>query len=196
VATRPTPGSIALALLLLAPVADAQVQPDRRLTYDYLLANYALTDLDSGGLEIGGSFNVPTRMHVFFLYQEWDLGPVDRSTLQIGAGYRWRLSPRVDLAAQLAVAETEIERPGPAPDVDEEGIILSGLLRGWATDRLELSGALLFDDSVGGRVDTVVEFGGQYYLQRNFSVGGRIRVDDDETTLFLGGRFNFGRASR
>ena len=35
-------------------------------------------------------------------------------------------------------------------------------------------------------------FGGQYYITDQWSVGGSLKLGDDTTSLFLGGRFNFG----
>ena len=166
------------------------------LSYDYLLASYVINDLDSGGLELGASFEVAERVHAFASYQDWELNErVDRSILQIGAGYRWDLSANLDLVARVALADSDLDGPGPF-SVDDEGLILSGMLRTWIAPNVELAGELMLDDSLGSDLETVLEFGGQYHLNERFSVGGRIRVDDDETTLFLGGRFYFRVASR
>ena len=187
-----------VAILFVASVASAQEQSFGPLPYDYLFASLVVTELDSGGIELGGSFGVAERIHVFGSYQDWELGDnVDRSILQLGAGYRWDVSPNVDLVARLSLASSERDRPRRAA-VDDEGFIISGILRGWITDQVELSGEVLLDDSLGSDIDAVLEFGGQYYVNDQFSVGGRIRVDEDETTLFLGGRFYFrglGRSS-
>jgi len=181
----------ACALLLGVSAAAAQERDFGPLTYDYVIANLGLTALDNGGIELGGSVAVADRVHVFGGYQDWELGSgADRSILQLGAGYRWDLAPNLDLAARVALASSDLDRRQQL-DLDDEGLIVSGLLRGWIADRVELSGELLLDDSLGSDVETVLEFGGQYYVNDEFSVGGRIRVDEDETSLFLGGRFYF-----
>jgi hypothetical protein len=176
---------------LAVSAAVAQERDFGPLTYDYLIANLGLTALDNGGIELGGSVAVADRVHVFGGYQDWELGSgADRSILQLGAGYRWDLAPNLDLAARVALASSDLDRRQQL-DLDDEGLIISGLLRGWIADRVELSGELLLDDSLGSDIETVLEFGGQYYVNDEFSVGGRIRVDEDETSLFLGGRFYF-----
>lgn len=176
--------------------AQEQVQSSGLFSYNYLFTSLAMTELDSGGIELGGSFEVTQRVHVFASYQNWELGEnVDRSIFQIGGGYRWDLSSSVDAFARLSFGDSDLDGPGRA-SIDDEGILVSGGLRGWITDDVELSGELLLDDSLGSDVEVVVEFGGQYYVDDRFSLGGRIRVDEDEMTLFLGGRFYFRGFSR
>jgi hypothetical protein len=183
----------AAAGALAAGTAHAQPPSYGPLPYDYLFANYALTELDNGGVEIGGSIEVAERVLVFGSYHDWELdGGADRSGFSIGGGYRWALSPSMDIIAKLALAETEIDPPGPAK-FDDSGLVASGELRAWVSERLELSGELLLDDSLGDDVETVLEFGGQHHLNPNLSLGGRLRIDDDDTTLLLGARFYFGR---
>jgi len=185
----------AFGAALAAASATAQEQAAGPLPYDYVFANYALTELDSGGIEIGGSIEVANRVNVFGAYQDWELdGDFDREAFHIGAGYRWTMSPRTDFIAKLAYADTELERSGQ-PDLDEQGLVLSGEIRGWVGERLELSGELLLDDSLDD-IETVLEFGAQYHSKSTFSLGGRFRVDEDDTTLLLGARFYFGPSAR
>lgn len=184
-------------LLLAAATAGAQQRTFGSLPYNYLHASYALTELDAGGVELGGSVEVANRIHVFGTYDDWELGNgFDRSGFRIGGGYRWQLSPKMDAVGKLAYADTEIDRSGGAPDFDEQGLVASGELRGWLSERVELSGELFLDDSLGPDLETVLEFGGQYHMNRNLSAGGRLRVDDNDTTLLLGVRFYFGRSAR
>jgi hypothetical protein len=186
---------LVVAITAVAPVAHAQQQVDRALPYDYVFANLAITEIDSGGLEVGGSFALQQNFHLFGGYQDWELNDnVDRSILQVGGGYHWDLSPNLDLTVGVALAKSELDTPGPA-EIDDEGLILSAGLRGWASSQLELSGEVLLDDSLGSDTDSVIEIGGQYHISDQLSLGGRVRVDEEETTLFIGGRFHFGRAA-
>lgn len=188
--------SIAIGTLLVA-AAQAQEPNYGPFPYDYGYANYALSDLDSGGIELGASVEVANRVHIFGVFQDWDLdNDFERSMFRVGGGYRWAVSPTIDLVAKLAYADTEIDRPGPGRDFDDQGLIASGELRAWVSRDIELHGELSLDDSFGSDLETVLEFGGQYFLDGNFSVGGRIRVDEDDTTLLLGGRFYFGKSAR
>ena len=190
--------SIALAVCLIgyqltANNALAQQTTDRPHSYDYAFGSLALTELDSGGFEGGGSFTVGPNIHVFASYQDWEVNNnVDRSTLQIGAGYHWDIAPNLDLVASLAYADSEIDPPGPGKS-DDSGPILGAGLRSWLSNSVELLAEILIDDSFGSDTDTVLQLGGEYHLSPQFSLGGRARVDENETTLFFGGRFYFGR---
>jgi len=190
------PKLIGVAILLATSGTHAQEQSFRPLSYDFLFASAAMTDIDSGGIEIGGSVSVTETIHVFGGYQDWEIGDnADRSILQLGAGYRWGISPNVDMLVRLALADSDFDRRGRGPQ-DDDGLIISGLVRGWVASQIELSGELLLDDSLGSDMDVVLEFGGQYHLKDNFSLGGRIRADEDDMALFLGVRFYFRGSSQ
>lgn len=185
----------AVAILAAAASAHAQAPADRPSSYDYAHAGLAITSLDHGGFEGGGSFTVARNLHVFASYQDWDLNSnVDRSTLQVGAGYHWDISNNLDLVLALAYADSKLDTPGSGR-IDDNGAILSAGLRGWITNAVELSGTILLDDSLDSS-DTVIELGGEYHMSDQFSLGGRVRVDEDLTTLFVGGRFYFGGNQR
>jgi hypothetical protein len=182
-----------LVFLFTASTAFAQGTTDRPFSYDYLTGGLALTELDAGGLEIGGSFSLSPNVHTFASYSDWEINQnVDRSILQLGAGYHWDLSPNLDLVATIAYADSKLDRPGPS-DIDDDGLILGIGLRNWLSDSVETYADFLLDDSLGRNVDSVLRLGGEYHINPQFSIGGRVRVDEDETTLFLGGRFYFGR---
>ena len=184
---------VAAIPLFAMPLAQAQQQNDTPSSYDFVLGSLAVTELDSGGLEFGGSFTIAPQTYLFGRYQDWELNEVvDRSILQIGGGYYWDISENLDLTVGAALADSELDRPG-TNDIDDDGLILHAGLRGWVTPVVELSSFLLLDDSLGSDVETVIEVGGQYYTRSNFSIGGRVRVDEDDTTLFFGARFYFNR---
>jgi len=186
----------ACAALTSTSEANAQQQAGRPLLYDHAYASLALTGLDSGGLEFGGSFTVAPNIHVFGSYQDWELnGNADRSLLQIGAARHWDISPNLDIFGKAAFGDSEIDRRN-RPDIDDSGLIFGVGLRGWATNELELSGEILLDDSLGSDIDTVIDVGGHYFTSPDFSFSGRVRIDDEETTLFLGLRFYFGRSAQ
>jgi hypothetical protein len=171
-------------------------EANRALPYDYVFANYAMAELDAGGLELGGSIEVANRIHVFGTYQDWE-GDDDfeRTAFYLGGGYHWTLSPRTDFVAKLAYAQTELELSSQASDLDEEGLIVSGEIRSWVGERLELSGELFIDDSLDD-LETVVELGAQFHRKNTLSFGGRLRVEEDDTTLLLGARFYFGPSAQ
>jgi hypothetical protein len=186
----------ASAAALTAASAMAQEPAARPLPYDYVFANYALTELDSGGIEIGGSIEVANQIHVFGAYQDWEFDDdFDRTAFYIGGGYHWTLSPRTDLVAKLAYGDTEIDFSGSATDFDDQGMILSGEVRSWVKQSLELSGELFFDDTLD-EIETALELGAQLHRRNTLSFGGRIRIDEEDTTFLLGARFYFGPSAR
>ena len=180
----------------LAAASTGAQEASRPLPYDYVFANYAMTELDSGGVELGGSIEAASRIHVFGAYQDWEVNDdFDRTAYHVGGGYHWTLSPRTDFVAKLAYANTELDRPGQAPDLDEEGLIASGEFRAWVGQRLELSGELFLDDSLDD-LETIVELGAHFHRKNTLSLGGRLRFDEEDTTLLLGARFYFGPSAR
>jgi len=187
---------VAVLPLFIVPLANAQQQADIPSPYDFAYGSLAMTELDSGGLEIGGSFIVAPHIYVLGSYQDWEVNEVvDRSILQMGGGYYWDISQNLDIAVGASFAQSDIDRPGPN-DIDDDGLILHAGLRGWISPVIELSSFLFLDDSLGSDIDTVLEVGGQYFSSSNFSIGGRVRVDEDDTTLFIGVRFYFRRGSQ
>ena len=180
------------ALLPAAALAQNDFGPIR---YDYVATSLAVPELDEIGFEIEGSTAVARNLVVSGRYRDFKPdSSFDQASLEIGAGYFWRVQPSLDLMASLSYADNEIERRG-GPTVDEEGLILGGHVRAWMSPRVELQASVLLDNSKGSSTDAVVEFGLQYFRRENWSVGGRIS-DDDETTLFLGARFYFGASRR
>ncbi len=181
-----------LAALLPLPALGQGFGPVR---WDYVAANLALPEIDEIGLEIEGSTAVTRNLVVFGGYREFDpRRRTERTTLSIGVGRRFAIRPNVDVMASAAYADNDLDTRGR--DTEEEGVILGGHVRGWLTPRFELNGAVLLDNSTGSSTDMVLEAGGQYFRGRNWSYGGRLRVDEDEDALFLGIRFYFGASRR
>jgi hypothetical protein len=182
--------------LLLPLTAFGQPGPGfGALRWDYVGASIAVPELDELGIEVEGSTAVTERLVVFGSYRDFKPdGRYGRETLQIGVGYLWDLRPNLDFLLSASYGDNDIERPGP--DRGEEGLILAGHFRGWLTARFELNGAVMLDNSIGSNTDTILELGGQYHDRANLSYGGRVRVDENDTAIFLGVRFYFGASRR
>jgi hypothetical protein len=181
------------ALLPLSGLAQEDYGP---LRYDYITASLVMPELDEIGFELDASIGVTEDLIVFGAFRTWEPGHrVDIDTLQIGVGHIWPIQPNVDVIASLSYADNDIDRPGPGR-ADEEGLVLSGQVRAWATPRIELAGSVSLDNSTGSSTDTILEMGLQYFHETNLSYGGRIRADEDDTVLFLGARFYFGASRR
>lgn len=184
---------VAVLALFTVSLTQAQEQTDTPSSYDFVFGSLALSELDAGGVEVGGSFSLAPQVYLFGSFQDWEVNEVvDRTILRVGGGYYWNISENLDLDVGAAFADSEIDRPGPN-DVDDDGLILHAGLRGWITPNVELSSFLFLDDSLGSDTDTVIELGGQYFTRNDLSIGGRVRVDEDDTVLFFGVRFYFNR---
>lgn len=180
------------ALLPLPALAQTGFGPIR---WDYVEASLAVPDIEEIGIEVEGSTAVTDKLVVFGTYRDFEADPgIDRKTTSIGVGRRWNVRPNMDLMASASFAENEIDLPGP--NLDEDGVVIGGHIRGWVSPRLELGGAALLDNSIGSSTDTVVEFRAVFSAYRNLSYSGRIRVDEDESSLFIGARFYFGASRR
>jgi hypothetical protein len=184
-----------LVAAALVPVAAFCQDPPIPLRYDYVGANLAVPEVDELGVDLEGSTAVARELIVFGRYLNYEpRNRVDLTSLQIGVGKVWNVRRNVDFVASLSYATNEIDTPARS-GVENEGLIVGGQLRGWATNRIELSGAVMLDHSKSSSTDTVVELGVQYLTKPQLSYGGNIRVDEDDTTVSGGLRFYFG-ASR
>jgi hypothetical protein len=186
-------------LLAVSPARPAQAQTPAQsygpLRYDYVMTNLILTDIDEIGVELWGQTAATEHFIVSGAYQDWE--PRDglkRETLKIGVGYRFGFRPNLDFVASAHYADNETDTYGVSDD--EAGLILSALVRGWLTPQFELSGAILFDHSLGSSTDTVFELGGHLMSRRNISYGARLRVAEDDEALIVGARFYFGASKR
>ena len=193
--TRLRPWILGVGASFAAATSLAQQADYGPLPYDYAVINYMMTELDSGGVELAGSYEVANRVVVFADYQNSEIGRTDRERLRLGGGYRWDLKPNVDLIAKLAYADNEIDPPGPGR-FDDDGFMLGGEVRAWLSRDFEVGGELMLDDSIGSSTETVVGIGSQYYFGDNLSAGARLRIDDADTTVFIGVRFHFGDSRR
>jgi len=180
-------------LLPLAAVAQNSFGP---LRYDFVAANLVVPELDELGVEIVGSTAVTEKLVVFGSYFDYEPGRrVSRESLQIGVGRIWNLRPNIDFVGSLSYGDNEISTPGRRR-ADEDGIIVGAKIRGLPTRNLELEGGVLLDNSTGSNTETVLELGLQYFRAANWSFGGRVRSDDDDTVLFAGIRAYFGASRR
>lgn len=184
-----------LLLFILAAPASAFAQGFGPIRWDYVAAGAIAADIDQLGFEIEGSTAVTPNLVVFGGYRDFDPSRrVDRKSAYIGVGRRLNLRPNLDLLASMSYADNEIDNP--ARSVDEEGVVFGGLVRGWLTRRVELSGGVQLDNSLGSSTEVVLEFGGQFHRGSNLSFGGRIRADEDDETIAAGIRFYFGASRR
>ena len=185
-------------LILIAALIPAAVSAQSSygaLRYDYVAGMLALPDTDEVGIEFEGSTAATERIVVFGRFR--DLEPIrnlDLRSMEIGVGRILHLRPNLDFIPSMSYGYNEFDRRGVQRD--EDGLIVSGQVRGWMSSRVELAAALILDDSRGSSTDTVLEFGVQAFRRPVWSYGGRVRHDDYDTTVFLGTRWYFGASRR
>ncbi len=145
-------------------------------------------DADGDGIGIAGSVSILPRFHVFGSYEDEGFDfDLDRTTLHIGAGYRYPLHEAFDLVGRLSYVETDIERPGP--DFSDDGLEIEGGIRGRLTARAEFDAGIRYVDL--GESDTALFFDGRFFLQPTLAVGGGLTSDDGDLTLRADIRFLF-----
>lgn len=183
-----------LVLVSLPAVAAGQADPDFSYTYvqgsvlSSELNDVGPLDADGDGIGVSGSFAVTPRYHVFGAYQDEGFDfDLDRTILQIGAGYAYPLDADFELVGRLSYVEADIDTPGP--DFSADGFEIEGGIRGRFTARAEFDAGIRYidlDDS-----DTALFFDGRFFLQPNLAVGGGLTSDDGDLTLRADIRFLF-----
>jgi hypothetical protein len=172
-------------------------------SYSFLDLGYVSTHLDdsnvdSDGFGVSGSLELTDRLHLIASYSnedfDFDFDPdftVNGKSYEFGAGLNSALNPNLDIEAHVAYIKSEVDAPFVG-QFDDDGIALGVDLRGRIGTRWELQGGLSYvnyDDSGDGKS---AHFGARYFITNQFAVGADVSGSEDGSTLFLGGRFNFG----
>jgi hypothetical protein len=168
------------------------------VSYTYLRLSYVNTEIDAGpvnvdgdGLELDGSFGFVNNAFAFGTYSDLDLDfGVDASLLEIGGGYHHRITPKVDLVGRLGYVRADFDTSFAGGN--DDGLLLSGGVRSRINDSIEGRAALNIRTIDAGANDTELDLGGDYYVTDRITVGIGLRLGDDVTTWFLGGRYSFG----
>jgi hypothetical protein len=150
-------------------------------------------DADGDGFGIRGSMEFTPSLHGFasFTDQSYDFD-VGAEFLEVGVGYAWSVSPKVDVVGRLAYLDTSVDIPGFG-SVSDSGFGLGGYLRGSPMDRLELTGGIDLVDYDEGGSDTAYGVGARFFVTKTFAAGLDMQFNDIGTTYTLGGRMTFGQ---
>lgn len=186
----------AVAILFVGVlVSDVGLAED--VSYTYARLNYVNTELDVGpvdvdgdGLQLEGSYAFMQNAFAFGSYSDVEFdGDVDASQLDLGAGYRHAIRPRIDLVGRVGYTRMDVSASGF--DADDDGLLFSGGVRSRMTDKIEGRAALNFRVMDESDNDTEFEFGGDYYVTERISVAAALCLGDDATTWSFGGRYAF-----
>ncbi len=150
-------------------------------------------DADGDGFGIRGSMEFTDALHAFVSYsdQSYDFD-VGGEFIEIGVGYAWSMSPKLDIVGRLAYLDTSFDIPGFG-DVSDDGVALGGYLRGKPMENLELTGGVDLVDYSDGGSDEQFGLGVRYFFTQQFAAGLDMSFNDFGTTYTLGGRMSFGQ---
>jgi len=186
--------SSVFAGVLVANAAAADEGPN----YTFIEAGYVhveIDDFDADGeaLALQGSVAVTDMFHLIGGYQDGTIdGPfgidVDVSTLELGGGMNFALSPTVDFVGQVAWLSTEVDVSGLG-DVDDDGYGLGAGIRAMISPRFEVGAGVNYADIAD---DGQTTFGGEvlYHFTDMFAVTGGVTVGEDSTSYGVGVRAN------
>lgn len=196
-----------LLALLCAPLA-VQAGPydanrsghaggDRYANLSYTLGEVRLLahDPDGGddadGVSVGGS--VLFHPEFFLAGSLATLGTdgngVDTDTFNLGVGYRYAASERVDLLGIAGLVRVDRDF-GNGRDDDDFGPSLTGGARAALTHAVEVGGYLNYVE-VFGDGDLGLSGEGLYHLTPNFSLLAGVGLSDDDREANIGARWNF-----
>ena len=162
------------------------------LSYTYAELRFVDTEIgsqDGDGLRINGSFEITSNWLLVAGFTTLDFdNNVDTSALEVGAGYVYRYSPKMDIVGYGKVVRTEVDFTGG--DDDDTGIALAGGVRGRITPELEGRATVNYINV--DETDTFFELGGDYYFNPQFSAGATLEFGGDADSLTIGVRWFFG----
>jgi hypothetical protein len=164
------------------------------LDYTYFEGRYILDgeveDVDDyDGFALAGSYQLTNDIFVFGQYFDGEFDDIDGdlSSYLFGAGYIYPLNESWDANFSFGYGKYEIDtRRG---DVDDNGFVLTGGVRGMFKPKIELRADLnysKFDES-----DTYLTLGGDYYFMPNVSAGIAFNIGGDSDSFSIGGRYYF-----
>jgi len=158
--------------------------------YSYVDVEYNSLD-EFDGFTLGGSIDLSNDFYAFgeFASVSADDVDVDATSLQIGAGYHYEVSPNTDLIGELSLARAEID--SQFGDASDTGFALGFGIRSMITSNLELNAKAQYVD-INDDSDTGFEVGGLYYFDNGFALGAGYETDGGDLDGFsLKARFKF-----
>jgi Outer membrane protein beta-barrel domain len=188
-----------LTLSLLATLAAAMPLASDAGTMDYSYAELAYVDteldvddfdVDGDGFELRGSVAFHENFFAYAGYQDlgFDFG-IDGNRLDVGAGMRWPLNPKIDLVGRAGIVQTEVD-VGTFDD-DDDGFLIGARLRSGITSQFEVEGGFDYTDLDDSGNDTSVVLEGRYFFVQQVSGELKLEFSDDATAIGIGARVTF-----
>jgi hypothetical protein len=147
-------------------------------------------DVDGDGFELRGSVAFHENFFAYAGYQDlgFDFG-IDGNRLDVGAGMRWPLNPKIDLVGRAGIVQTEVD-VGTFDD-DDDGFLIGARLRSGITSQLEVEGGFDYTDLDDSGNDTSVVLEGRYFFVQQVSGELKLEFSDDATAIGIGARVTF-----
>ena len=179
-----------LALTLLAALPFAASAADG-VSYTYVEGGYTATNTDAGdadGWALKGSGAIAPNFHLFgeFDKQEIENTNIDVDNTEIGFGYAHGLTDRMDLIAEAAYLNTDVQYFG-----DVDGYRASIGLRGSFTENFEGLIKANYNDGDNADGDFTGTIGAQYKFSQTWGMVGEATFGDNGETYLVGLRASF-----
>lgn len=195
---------LALTLLAALPFAASAAEG---VSYNYVEAGYAATDVDGSGFDadgwaINGSAAIAPNFHIFGGYsgQEIDddfntLNGVDVDQWNVGIGYNHELNSQVDLLTRVAYQKAETDgvtiNGVNFGGTDADGWNVEAGVRGAFNPYLEGYALAGYEDFESADGEFYGKLGAQVKLNQSWGVNGEVKFVDGYTAWFVGPRFSF-----
>lgn len=147
-------------------------------------------NVDGDGLEIAGAFELDDRFFVLGRYQDLDLDfGIDGRYYELGAGLHHSLSETVDFVATLTYFDSELDNG--VNSADDDGLGIGGGIRAELSPDWQVDAGIKLVDTDASGTDSVLAFGGRYYLRENMAISAAADFGDDADSLKIGFRYEF-----
>jgi len=146
--------------------------------------------VDGDGFEIGGSYELNDRIHVFGEWQDQSLDfGIDGRSLELGAGLTHGFSDTLDFVGTLSYVDAEVKAGNFT--ADDDGLALGGGIRTLVGESFEVDAGLKYVDFDESGSDTGVSVGRRYYFNDSMALGASADFNDNADTLRIGFRWEF-----
>ena len=183
--------ALAFGLLAALPLAAAAADAPAG-DYTYVEGGYQHLDTDfadARGAYLKGSYKFDNNLYVFGQAQhgEFKNTNIDTTVYDVGGGYTFGVSDRVDLFGELAYVATEVE------GFDADGYRAGLGLKAAFTPNFEGVAQVNYRDGGDFESDWAGVLGARYAFTQNWSVSGQAEIfdDADATAYQVGVRYSF-----
>lgn len=183
-----------LATTVFAASAQAQQQHNQKIrpAYNYAGVKYFTQDLDfdngaectQDGIFIDGSLDINGAVFAHGSYGDVSGDGCGSSTLTAGVGYRSAWGETSHLYGTLAFTDTSVDAGN-----GDSGLVLGGGIRGFVVPGIE--GYFEVEHSTAFDKSTVANFGGAYWVNKDFSATLDIGFGSDQRSFAIGARISF-----